>query len=176
MSANMNSVASNLLTRIDRCEAKIGVIGLGYVGLPLAHALHQGGLPIIGFDIDQGKIDAIKAGRNYLVHLGNELVTTLRDSKRFEGTTDFSRLGEADVIIISVPTPLGKHWEPDISYILQTAEAIGKTLRSGQLIILESTTYPRTTRDDMMPAILAAAGERSKALQVGRDVFGAFSP
>jgi len=84
MSANMNSVASNLLTRIERCEAKIGVIGLGYVGLPLAHALHQGGLPIIGFDIDQGKIDAIKAGRNYLVHLGNELITTLRDSKRFE--------------------------------------------------------------------------------------------
>jgi UDP-N-acetyl-D-glucosamine dehydrogenase len=176
MSANMNSVAASLLARIERCEAKIGVIGLGYVGLPLAHALHQGGLPILGFDIDQGKIDAIKAGRNYLVHLGDELVTTLRDSKRFEGTTDFSRLGEADVIIICVPTPLGKHWEPDISYILQTAEAIGKTLRAGQLVILESTTYPRTTRDDMMPAILAAAGDRSKMLEVGRDVFGAFSP
>jgi UDP-N-acetyl-D-glucosamine dehydrogenase len=172
----MNSVAASLLARIERCEAKIGVIGLGYVGLPLAHALHQGGLPILGFDIDQGKIDAIKAGRNYLVHLGDELITTLRDSKRFEGTTDFSRLGEADVIIICVPTPLGKHWEPDISYILQTAEAIGKTLRAGQLVILESTTYPRTTRDDMMPAILAAAGDRAKSLEVGRDVFGAFSP
>jgi UDP-N-acetyl-D-glucosamine dehydrogenase len=176
MSANMNSIAASLLARIERCEAKIGVIGLGYVGLPLAHALHQGGLPILGFDIDQGKIDAIKAGRNYLVHLGDELITTLRDSKRFEGTTDFSRLGEADVIIICVPTPLGKHWEPDISYILQTAEAIGKTLRAGQLVILESTTYPRTTRDDMMPAILAAAGDRAKSLEVGRDVFGAFSP
>jgi UDP-N-acetyl-D-glucosamine dehydrogenase len=176
MSVALNSVASHLVTRIERCEAKIGVIGLGYVGLPLAHALHEGGLPILGFDIDQGKIDAIRAGRNYLVHLGNELVTTLRDSKRFEATADFSRLGEADVIIICVPTPLGKHWEPDISYILQTAEAIGKTLRSGQLIILESTTYPRTTRDDMMPAIMAAAGEKGKALEVGRDVFGAFSP
>ncbi len=176
MAEIMNSVAADLLSRIEDCRAKVGIIGLGYVGLPLAHALHQGGLPIIGFDIDQSKIDAIGAGRNYLVHLGNELVTTLRDSKRFEGTTDFSRLGEADVIIICVPTPLGKHWEPDISYILQTAKAIGTTLRAGQLVILESTTYPRTTRDDMMPAIFAAASERGKSLVLGRDVFGAFSP
>ena len=176
MSAEMNPVAKDLLARIERCEAKVGVIGLGYVGLPLAHALHQGGLHILGFDIDQAKIDAIRAGRNYLVHLGAELVTTLRDSARFEGTTDFGRLGEADVIIICVPTPLGKHWEPDISYILETAKAIGRTLRAGQLVILESTTYPRTTRDDMMPAILEAAGDRAKSLSVGRDVFGAFSP
>ena len=176
MVEHMNGVASELLSRIERCEAKVAVVGLGYVGLPLAHALHQGGLPIIGFDIDQAKIEAINAGRNYLVHLGNELVTTLRDSKRFEGTTDFGRLGEADVIIICVPTPLGKHWEPDISYILNTAQAIGRTLRAGQLVILESTTYPRTTRDDMMPAIMAAAGERAKSLKVGSEVFGAFSP
>ena len=176
MSASMNDGASSLLSRIERCEAKVGVIGLGYVGLPLAHALHHGGLPILGFDIDQNKIDAIREGRNYLQHLGDELITSLRDSKRFEATTDFGRLGEADIIIVCVPTPLGKHWEPDISYILQTAEAIGKTLRAGQLIILESTTYPRTTRDDMMPAIMTAAGEKAKALQIGRDVFGAFSP
>ena len=172
----MNPVAADLLARISNCSAKIGVIGLGYVGLPLAHALHKGGLHILGFDIDQAKIDAIREGRNYLVHLGNELVTSLKESSRFEGTTDFSRLGEADVIIICVPTPLGKHWEPDISYILDTAKAIGKTLRAGQLVILESTTYPRTTRDDMMPAIMAAAGDRAKSLEVGRDVFGAFSP
>jgi UDP-N-acetyl-D-glucosamine dehydrogenase len=176
MSSAMNPVAADLLARITNCQAKVGVIGLGYVGLPLAHALHQGGLPILGFDIDQSKIDAIKAGRNYLVHLGAELITTLRDSKRFEGTTDFSRLSEADVIIVCVPTPLGKHWEPDISYILDTAKAIGKTLRAGQLVILESTTYPRTTRDDMMPAIMEAAGDRAKTLAIGRDVFGAFSP
>jgi UDP-N-acetyl-D-glucosamine dehydrogenase len=176
MPVDLNKTASELLSRIERCEAKIGVIGLGYVGLPLAHALHQGGLPVLGFDIDQGKIEAIAAGRNYLVHLGNELVTTLRDSKRFEATTDFSRLGEADVIIVCVPTPLGRHWEPDISYILETAKAIGRTLRAGQLVILESTTYPRTTRDDMMPAIMAAAGERGQSLEIGRDVFGAFSP
>ena len=172
----MTTPASILLSRIERCEARIGVIGLGYVGLPLAHALHQGGLPILGFDIDQSKIDAIAAGRNYLQHLGNDLVTTLRDSARFEATTDFARLGEADVIIICVPTPLGRHSEPDISYIIDTAKAIGRTLRAGQLVILESTTYPRTTRDDMMPAIMAAAGDRAQSLKVGRDVFGAFSP
>jgi UDP-N-acetyl-D-glucosamine dehydrogenase len=172
----MTTPASVLLSRIERCEARIGVIGLGYVGLPLAHALHQGGLPILGFDIDQSKIDAIAAGRNYLQHLGNDLVTTLRDSARFEATTDFARLGEADVIIICVPTPLGRHSEPDISYIIDTAKAIGRTLRAGQLVILESTTYPRTTRDDMMPAIMAAAGDRAQSLKVGRDVFGAFSP
>ena len=172
----MTTPASVLLSRIERCEARIGVIGLGYVGLPLAHALHQGGLPVLGFDIDQSKIDAIAAGRNYLQHLGNDLVTTLRDSARFEATTDFARLGEADVIIICVPTPLGRHSEPDISYIIDTAKAIGRTLRAGQLVILESTTYPRTTRDDMMPAIMAAAGDRAQSLKVGRDVFGAFSP
>ncbi len=176
MTAEMNPVAKDLLARIEGCTAKVGVIGLGYVGLPLAHALHQGGLPIIGFDIDQRKIDAIAAGQNYLQHLGDDLVTTLRDSARFEATTDFGRLGEADVIIVCVPTPLGRHWEPDISYIITTAEAIGRTLRAGQIVILESTTYPRTTRDDMMPAIMKAAGDRANSLEVGRDVFGAFSP
>ncbi|MEY3025890.1 MAG: UDP-N-acetyl-D-glucosamine 6-dehydrogenase [Planctomycetota bacterium] len=176
MTAEMNPVAKDLLARIEGCTAKVGVIGLGYVGLPLAHALHQGGLPIIGFDIDQRKIDAIAAGQNYLQHLGDDLVTTLRDSARFEATTDFGRLGEADVIIVCVPTPLGRHWEPDISYIITTAEAIGRTLRAGQIVILESTTYPRTTRDDMMPAIMKAAGDRANSLEIGRDVFGAFSP
>ena len=137
MAADLNPIAKDLLARIEGCTAKVGVIGLGYVGLPLAHALHQGGLPVLGFDIDQRKIDAIAAGQNYLQHLGDDLVTTLRDSARFEATTDFGRLGEADVIIVCVPTPLGRHWEPDISYIITTAEAIGKTLRAGQLVILE---------------------------------------
>ncbi|MDZ4831477.1 MAG: nucleotide sugar dehydrogenase [Phycisphaerae bacterium] len=157
-------------------RATVGVIGLGYVGLPLAHALHKGGLPVLGFDIDKKKIDCIARKENYLKHLGDEMVISLADSDRFEATTDFSRLGEADVIIVAVPTPLGRHQEPDISYILQTAEAIGKTLRAGQLIVLESTTYPGTTRDDMMPAVFAAAGEKGKSLQLGRDIFGAFSP
>ncbi|RLS60714.1 MAG: nucleotide sugar dehydrogenase, partial [Planctomycetota bacterium] len=109
-------------------------------------------------------------------HLGNELVTDLQKSSRFEATSDFQRLGEADILIVCVPTPIGSHQEPDISYILQTAEAIGKTLRAGQLIVLESTTYPGTTRQDMMPAVFSASGARAETLQSGRDVFFAFSP
>jgi UDP-N-acetyl-D-glucosamine dehydrogenase len=176
MTTTATSVHADLLSRIEQGTARVGVIGLGYVGLPLAHALHGGGLPVIGFDIDPGKPKAIKEGKNYLAHLGDNMITDLRDSKRFEATTDFGRLGECDVIIVAVPTPLGKHQEPDISYILATAEAIGRTLRKGQLIILESTTYPGTTRDDMMPAVFKAAGERGKGLRLGTDVFGAFSP
>jgi UDP-N-acetyl-D-glucosamine dehydrogenase len=171
-----HGAADRLQELIDTNRAVIGVIGLGYVGLPLAHALHQGGLPVVGFDIDRRKIDCIERKENYLKHLGDEMITTLATSKRFDATTDFSRLGECDVIIVCVPTPLGKHQEPDISYILNTAEAIGKTLRAGQLVILESTTYPGTTRDDMMPAIMRAAGKRGEGLVIGRDLFGAFSP
>ena len=166
----------SLKTKIETNQARVGVIGLGYVGLPLAHALHQGGLPVMGFDTDPKKPKAIREGRNYLKHLGHDMVTSLRDSKRFEATTDFARLGECDVILVCVPTPLGRHQEPDISYILQTADAIGKTLRKGQLIVLESTTYPGTTREDMMPAVFKAAGARAKDWVLGEDIFAAFSP
>jgi len=176
MTANPSTVHQDLLARIERCQALVAVIGLGYVGLPLAHALHAGGHRVMGFDIDPEKPRAIAQGRNYLQHLGDTMVTDLRDSARFEATTDFTRLGECDVIIVAVPTPLGKHHEPDISYILTTAEAIGRTLRRGQLIILESTTYPGTTRGDMMPSVLRAAGEKGKGLRLGVDVFAAFSP
>jgi UDP-N-acetyl-D-glucosamine dehydrogenase len=171
-----HGAADRLQELIDTNRAVVGVIGLGYVGLPLAHALHQGGLPVVGFDIDRRKIDCIARKENYLKHLGDEMISSLADSKRFSATTDFARLGECDVIIVCVPTPLGRHQEPDISYILNTAEAIGRTLRPGQLVILESTTYPGTTRDDMMPAIMKAAGSRGQGLMIGRDLFGAFSP
>ncbi|MFO0827666.1 MAG: nucleotide sugar dehydrogenase [Phycisphaerales bacterium] len=173
---SVSPAAERLRELIKTNRATVGVIGLGYVGLPLAHALHQGGLPVLGFDIDKKKIDCIARKENYLKHLGDDMIRSLAESNRFTATTDFSRLSEADVIIVAVPTPLGRHQEPDISYILQTAAAIGKTLRAGQLIVLESTTYPGTTRDDMMPAIFAAAGDQGKGLQLGRDVFGAFSP
>jgi UDP-N-acetyl-D-glucosamine dehydrogenase len=171
-----HGAADRLQELIDTNRAVVGVIGLGYVGLPLAHALHQGGLPVVGFDIDRRKIDCIERKENYLKHLGDDMIATLAESKRFNATTDFARLGECDVIIVCVPTPLGRHQEPDISYILNTAEAIGKTLRPGQLVILESTTYPGTTREDMMPAIFKAAGKRGDGLAIGREVFGAFSP
>ncbi len=174
--SSLSAPAQRLLASIQSNDARVGVVGLGYVGLPLAHALHRGGLRVLGFDVDNGKIQALARGENYLKHLGTELTTDLQASPRFEATSNFDRLGEADVLIVCVPTPIGIHQEPDISYILRTATAIGKTLRSGQLIILESTTYPGTTREDMMPAVMHAASDRAHTLASGRDVFFAFSP
>lgn len=168
---------ASLKTKLDNASALVGVIGLGYVGLPLAHALHQGGLPILGFDIDASKIAAIKEGRNYLKHFGDGMARDLGTSNRFAGTTDFSRLGEADVLIVCLPTPLGRHHEPDLSYVENAGRAIGKTLRAGQLILLESTTYPGTTRDEFHDAIRQGAkGTPGERLEPGRDYFLAFSP
>ncbi len=169
----------DLKGKLERADATVGVIGLGYVGLPLAHALHTGGYRILGFDIDRSKIEALAAGRPYLKHLGEEMTRTLSRSDRFRATDDFARLGEADVAIICVPTPLGRHQEPDLKYVLDSARAVGRTLRKGQLVVLESTTYPGTTRDDMIPAMLearAAAGGGGAGLECGRDFFVAFSP
>ena len=176
VSKTMSDSATKLAERIDQGTAVTGVIGLGYVGLPLAHALHRGGLPVIGFDVDRNKIEQIERGENYLNHLGTELVTDLQGSDRFSATTDFDRLAECDVILIAVPTPLGAHQEPDLSYIHQTAEKIGKTLRAGQLVVLESTTYPRTTRDELLPVMLEHAAGTAESLQVGEEIFVAFSP
>jgi UDP-N-acetyl-D-glucosamine dehydrogenase len=170
------SYFDQLETRIARNQALVGIIGLGYVGLPLAHALFKGGLPVLGFDIDKTKVEALAAGRNYLAHLGDEMTKELAASKRFSATTDFARLGECDVIIVCVPTPLGHHQEPDLSYVLNAGAAIGKCLRPGQLISLESTTYPRTTRDEFLPEILKNAPEQSRGLRSGEDFFVIFSP
>ena len=165
-----------LKQRIDRGEAIVGIIGLGYVGLPLAHTLHGGGLRILGFDVDPRKVEALAKGENYLKHLGAEMTRTLSQSERFSATTDLGRLGEADAVIVCVPTPLGKHQEPDLSYVIDSAEAIGRTLRPGQLVVLESTTYPGTTREDFLPAMLAAAEKAGRSCTPGHDVFVAFSP
>ena len=172
----MSPIAAELTEKIQTGTAVVGVVGLGYVGLPLAHALHRGGLPVLGFDVDDEKITAIAEKKNYLRHLGDQMIVDLSDSDRFEATTDFTRLGECDVIMIAVPTPLGRHQEPDLSYITVTAEHIGRTLRPGQLVVLESTTYPRTTRDEMLPVMMANAPESAKNLVVGEDLFVAFSP
>ena len=167
--------AIQLQNSIEDGSATVGVIGLGYVGLPLAHALHGGGLPVIGFDVDTSKIDDIAQKRNYLKHLGDQMIVDLSDSNRFKATTDFSYLKKCDVIINCVPTPLGSHQEPDLSYIINSSREIGKNLKPGQMIILESTTYPRTTRDDMLPAILEAAKSEVE-FEVGKNLFVAFSP
>ena len=156
-------------------EALAGVIGLGYVGLPLTHALCGGGLRVIGFDNDPKKIEKLAKGETYLGHLGDEMVRELGDSGLFEATSDTSRLSEPDVIVVCLPTPLGRHREPDLSFVLDNAREIGKALRPAQLVILESTTYPGTTRNDFLPALLAATGPGSPT-ECGRDFFVAYSP
>src|SRR5688500_7661138 len=159
-----------LTEKIQSNSAVVVVLGLGYVGLPLLAAFHSAGMPVLGFDIDPRKVDMLKRGENYLKHLGPSLVTDLRKSGRFDATTDFSRLGEADAVISCVPTPLGKHLEPDLSYVERTADDVAKTLRPGQLVVLESTTYPRTTREVMLPRL------EKGGLKCGKDFYLAYSP
>jgi UDP-N-acetyl-D-glucosamine dehydrogenase len=161
---------------IESGDAVVGVIGMGYVGLPLAHTLHAGGLRILGFDTDASKIRALAEGRSYIKHLGESVAQTLASSPRFSATGDLARLGEADIIVVCVPTPIGNHQEPDLSFVIASAEAIGRAVRPGQLVILESTTYPGTTRDDFLPAMLAAAASAGKTCKPGTDLFVAFSP
>ncbi len=165
----------SLKHKIESGSAIVGVVGLGYVGLPLAAAMHDAGFRVVGFDVDPKKTEMLARGETYLKHLGERMTRTLADGGRFSATTDFSRLGECDAILVCVPTPLNEAHEPDLSYVLNTAAAIGKTLRAGQLIVLESTTYPGTTRDEFLPAVLAAA-VHAPGLAAGRDVFAAFSP
>src|SRR4051794_7781137 len=162
----------DLRKKISDGKAVVGVIGLGYVGLPLLAAFHRAGFPVLGFDVDPRKIDALKKGESYLKHLGPELVTGLHKGAKFEATADFGRMGEADVLISCVPTPLGKHLEPDLSYVEMTADDIAKTLRPGQLVVLESTTYPRTTREVMLPRFEA------RGMRCGTDegFYLAYSP
>lgn len=170
-------IANALQLKIDTANAVVGVIGLGYVGLPLLSTLHAGGLPVVGFDIDRSKIEMLGRGETYLKHLGHEMTTTLAQSSRAQFTTDFSRLVECDVVIVCVPTPLGSHREPDLSFVLKSAESIGRCLRQGQLLILESTTYPGTTREEFLPEILRSAQAQGlPELTVGIDFFVAFSP
>ncbi len=159
-----------LKAKIASRRAVVGVLGLGYVGLPLASAFVEAGFPVLGFDTDPQKIDQLARGEQYLRHLGAAMTERMRDSGRFEATGDFGRLGEADAILICVPTPLGEFKEPDLSFIERSGEAILKTLRPGQLIVLESTTYPGTTRDFLRP-ILERGG-----LVMGVDFLLAFSP
>lgn len=170
------TAAASLNTKLDTNTALVGVIGLGYVGLPLAASLHAGGLPVLGLDVDASKIEALERGENYLKHLGDEMTRTLSGSERFEASADFERLADTDVLIVCLPTPLGAHHEPDLSYVVIAGEQIGKTLRAGQLIVLESTTYPGTTRGEFLEAIEREATKRGVRLECGRDYFVAYSP
>ncbi len=163
-------MVQELLEKIRSKKAVVGIIGLGYVGLPLVREFVRGGMRVMGFDIDPSKVKSLMAGKSYIEHIPSGMVKEMVGSKRFEATTDFDRLGESDCIIICVPTPLTKQREPDMTYIEKTAEAIAPRLRKGQLVVLESTTYPGTTREVMLP-ILEKSG-----LKVSKDFYVAFSP
>jgi len=161
---------TDLEAAIRQRTARVGVVGLGYVGLPLIRAFVAAGFRTLGFDVDQQKVDQLRAGRSYIKHIPAEWIQECLAGERFEPTADLRRLNEADCVLICVPTPLSDSRDPDLEYVEQTARAIAAALRPGQLIVLESTTYPGTTRDVVLP-ILAASG-----LQVGRDFFLAYSP
>jgi UDP-N-acetyl-D-glucosamine dehydrogenase len=161
---------SRLLDRIGNHEAVVGIIGMGYVGLPLAHTFCSAGFRVVGFDIDSAKVKALGAGRSYIKHIPSETIAGMRKGDRFTATADFARLKEVDAILICVPTPLTKQREPDMTYIVSTGEAIAPHLKKGQLVVLESTTYPGTTRDVLRP-ILERGG-----LKAGTDFYLAFSP
>jgi UDP-N-acetyl-D-glucosamine dehydrogenase len=162
--------ARTLQERLESKTAVIAVVGLGYVGLPLVRALHESGYRVIGFDVDDAKVEQLGRGETYLHHLGDDLTSELAASDRFTATSEPGPLAEADVILLCVPTPLGKHREPDLSFVLSSTRMAAGVLRRGQLIVLESTTYPGTTNHELKP-ILEETG-----LACGRDFFLAYSP
>ncbi len=164
------SPAAQLRRRLDDKTATIAVVGLGYVGLPLVRAVHDVGYRVIGYDVDATKIDKLKRGETYIHHLGDNLARQLAASDRFEATAGPERLADADAILLCVPTPLGPHREPDLGFVLESARMIAVVLRRGQLVVLESTTYPGTTRGEVLP-ILEQTG-----LRCGEDFFVAYSP
>jgi UDP-N-acetyl-D-glucosamine dehydrogenase len=165
-----HAVAEQLLSRINSHDARAAVIGLGYVGLPLAMTLAAGGYSVTGFDIDPPKIEALNRGDSYIEAVPATTLAEALHKGLFEPSGDFSRLAECDVIAICVPTPLSQHREPDLRFVEQTARDIASTLRPGQLVVLESTTWPGTTETVLKP-VLEATG-----LRCGTDFFLGFSP
>ena len=166
----MNALGTSLIEKIQRREARAGVVGLGYVGLPLAVEFAKTGITTIGIDLDTRKVGEVNAGRSYIPDVPSTEVATLSAGKRLTATTDFSVIRDPDTINICVPTPLRKTKDPDMSYIVAATDQIAKHLHPGMLIVLESTTYPGTTAEVLQP-ILEATG-----LKAGVDFFLAFSP
>ena len=151
-------------------SAIIGIVGLGYVGLPLAIAFAMAGFKVLGFDTQQKRTDLVNRGKSYIADVSSDSLSSVVTRRLFEATTDQSRLGEVDAICICVPTPLTMTKDPDLSYVIQESEAISKYLRLGQLVVLESTTYPGTTKEVVMPNL------ESSGLRCGIDFHLAYSP
>jgi UDP-N-acetyl-D-glucosamine dehydrogenase len=160
----------HLLPRIQNKQAVIGVVGLGYVGLPLVLAYARAGFQTLGLDIDSSKIDHLHAGTSYIKHIPTASVAEARASGKLDATTDFSRVKDCDAIILCVPTPLDEHFEPDLSYVTDTLDSVVAHLRAGQVLSLESTTYPGTTEEEVVTRVEAAG------FNVGESVFVVYSP
>lgn len=169
-STDANPSWNRLRERIRSKSAVVSVIGLGYVGLPLLDAFVRAGCKTLGFDTDTRKVEMLNRGESYIAHIASSKIQQWLELQQFEGTTDASRLAEADAILICVPTPLTESRDPDLSFVEATAKTISASLRPGQLIVLESTTYPGTTRDVLLPIL------ESSGLQAGGDFFLAYSP
>jgi UDP-N-acetyl-D-glucosamine dehydrogenase len=167
---NHSPVISTFIAKVAARQTRIGIIGLGYVGIPLALTACKAGFTVVGFDIDAPRVAKLNRGESFIKHIPTAIITEAVKNGRFVATTDFDRLKEVDVVIIAVPTPLSKQREPDLSYIVSTVEAIAPRLRKGQLIVLESTTWPGTT-DEVMRPRLERGGMKS-----GVDFYLAFSP
>jgi len=166
----MSRIPESLVRKIRGGTARVGVLGMGYVGLPLAVEFAKQGFQVVGIDLDGARVDGVNAGRSYVLDVASEELEELRGSRRLSATSSFDGLAEQDAIIICVPTPLRKTREPDMSYILSATKEIARRVRKGQLIVLESTTYPGTTEEVVLPALEA------RGLKAGRDVCLAFSP
>jgi UDP-N-acetyl-D-glucosamine dehydrogenase len=155
----------------DSKDAVVGIVGLGYVGLPLMLTFGRKGFKVVGFDIDPSKIEALKAGKSYIRHIGDAPVSELRDSGRMRATSNFAEAKDVDALLLCVPTPLNAHREPDMRFVEATARSIGPHVKKGQLVVLESTTYPGTT-DELLLKIL----EEESGLKAGTDFYLAYSP
>jgi UDP-N-acetyl-D-glucosamine dehydrogenase len=159
-------IAQDRLDRLQARTARIGVIGLGYVGLPLSLLLSEAGFKVTGFDIDTKKVDDLEAGRSYIFRIAKEEIQSAR-KQGFTAATDFARLSDQDAIILCVPTPLTEHREPDLSYVENTAKSAAPWIREGQLVVLESTTYPGTTEELMIPVLEAGNTQGLKVQSKG---------
>ncbi len=170
----------DLISKFSNKNAVIGIIGLGYVGLPLGLEFAEKDFFVLGFDVDDAKIPILNSGNTYIKHIKTERIKNSVDKKKFEATSDFSRLPEVDAIIVCVPTPLDEHREPDISYIENSGQKIAQYLRKGQIVVLESSTYPGTTDEVLLPLFENAPFTQNladaKKLVVGEDFYLAFSP
>ncbi|MFZ4765866.1 MAG: nucleotide sugar dehydrogenase, partial [Roseimicrobium sp.] len=160
----------SLLDLLQKKKARIGILGLGYVGLPLALNFNRNGYKVLGLDIDQRKITALKEGRSYIEHIPSDEIAEMRGKGLLEATTDFSKAAKCDALIICVPTPLDQHHAPDLSYVINTVEAVLPYIRADQVMSLESTTYPGTTKEELQPRIEA------KGFTIGKDYHLLFSP